>query len=91
MAEPRTVASWILGGLALAALVAMAPFFLASGLVAPIWASLLLILLWLTLLGTGVVLLSRRRPLWVLPLPLLAALIWFGALTLGERLLGWSA
>lgn len=91
MAEPKTVASWILGGLALAALVAMAPFFLASGLVAPIWASLLLIVLWLALIGTGIVLLSRRRPLWVLPLPLLAALLWFGALTLGERLLGWSA
>lgn len=91
MAEPKTVASWILGGLALTALVAMAPFFLASGLVAPIWASLLLIVLWLALIGTGIVLLSRRRPLWVLPLPLLAALIWLGAMTLGERLLGWSA
>jgi hypothetical protein len=33
----------------------------------------------------------RRRPLWTLPLPVIAAVIWFGGLSAGEAWLGWTA
>lgn len=62
----------------------------ASGLVAPLWAIVLLYVAWAAL-GLALWRASRTRP----PLMLLGApgvlALWFAALTAGERLLGWTA
>ena len=75
---------------AMLALVAMAPFYLASGLMAPPWAIAILVVVWLALFGLGCVW-FRRRPLWTLALPLIALIVWFGGLSAGEALWGWTA
>jgi hypothetical protein len=87
--EGRT-ARYVLAALALAAMLALAPFFLASGLMAPGWAVTLFLVVWLGLFLLGVVWI-RRRPLWVLPLPFVAALIWLGGMSAGGAWLGWTA
>lgn len=81
---------WLLGWLGLAALFAVLPFYLSSGLLAPGWAIAVLLIVWLALLAAAIQLLRSRRPLWVLPIPLVAGLIWFGAISAGERWLGWT-
>src|SRR3954465_15538836 len=75
-AMPREghTARYVLAALALAALLALAPFFLASGLMAPGWAVTVFLAIWLGLFVLGLVWI-RRRPLWVLPLPFVAALV----------------
>jgi hypothetical protein len=87
--EPRTVLKYVLGGLALAATVALAPFFVASGLMAPGWAVALFVAVWLTLVVLGV-LWIRRKPLWVVPIPFAAAAIWLGGMSAGGAWLGWT-
>lgn len=63
--------------------------YLFSGLLAPLWAVAILVLIWLAL---GVLLVKTRgnspRDLWA---PVLAAAIWLGAMSAGDALLGWSA
>jgi hypothetical protein len=81
---------WFLGWLGFAALLAMLVFYAASGLLAPGWAVVLLLLVWLALVAVAAVLLRRRHPLWVLLTPIAAWLIWFAALTAGEKWLGWT-
>ncbi len=80
----------VLAGIALALVVALAPFFLASGLVAPLWAVIIFSVVWVGLVGLGVRWV-RRHPLRVLPLPFVAAALWIGGVSLGEALLGWTA
>jgi hypothetical protein len=60
---------------------AVLPFYAAAGLLAPGWAVALLLLAWALLAAALVVLVRRRSPL----------ALWFGALTVGEQLLGWTA
>ena len=74
---------------AMLALVALAPFYFASGLMAPPWAITVLVVVWLALFGLGCVW-FRRRPLWTLALPLIALIVWFGGLSAGEAWLGWT-
>lgn len=81
---------WALGWLGLAALLATLVFYAASGLLAPAWAVILLLLIWLALLATAIRLLTLRRPLWVPLTPVAAWLIWFATLTAGESWLGWT-
>ncbi|HET6697515.1 MAG TPA: hypothetical protein VFG88_00370 [Nocardioidaceae bacterium] len=71
-------------------LLATLPFYAASGLVAPLWAIVLLLAFWLWLL-VMCVRWWRAHPLRVLTAPLLAVLVWYAALTLGETVLGWTA
>lgn len=87
--DAGTVTRFVLGALALVALAALAPFFLASGLMAPTWAVLLFAAVWLALFAAGCVWI-RRRPLRVIPLPFIAAAVWFGGMTAGGELLGWT-
>jgi hypothetical protein len=81
---------WALGWLALAALLLTGFFYASSGLLAPAWAVAVLLVIWLLLLIAAVQFLRIRRPLYVLPVPVAAWLIWFGALSAGESWLGWS-
>lgn len=89
-ADRARVASLVAAGLALAALAVIGVFYAASGLVAPLWAVIMLMIVWVLFVVLGIRW-FRRRPLWVLSLPAVAVLVWFAVLTLGEHLLGWTA
>jgi hypothetical protein len=81
---------WALGWAGFAAFLATLFFYAAAGLLAPGWAVVLLLVVWVALLAVAIWLLRSRRPLFVLPLPVASWLIWFGALTAGESFLGWT-
>jgi hypothetical protein len=87
MQRPR--ARHIVAAVAMLALLVLAPFFFAAGLLAPAWAVVLLALVWLTLFVLGC-LWFRRHPWRTLPLPVVAAIVWFGGLSAGEAWLGWT-
>ena len=80
----------ILAAVAMLAMLAKAPLYFASGLLAPRWAAVLFILVWLVLFGLGCFW-FRRRPLWVLGVPVVAAAVWFGGMSAGDVFLGWTA
>lgn len=62
-------------------------FYISSGLIAPLWAVLLLIAIWLVL---AVVLVRRRHTgARTLLIPVVAAATWFVAISAGEMFLGW--
>lgn len=82
----RQVAGWI----GLAGLLPVLLLYAVSGLVAPLWAVIGLVVVWVVLLVAGIRL-RRRQPLRVLLLPILGFAIWFGVVSLGELLLGWTA
>jgi hypothetical protein len=65
-------------------------WYAASGLVAPGWAVIGLLVVWAAL---SVVLwrLARRRSAWALAIPVLDAAIWFAVISIGEALLDWTA
>ena len=65
-------------------------FILVSGLVAPLWAVLLMALVWSVLLMVLVTLVGRRS-WWTPVIPVLAAAFCLGTVLLGEALFGWSA
>ncbi len=89
-ADRARVASLVGAGLAMAALAVIGIFYASAGLVAPLWAVVALMIFWGLLVVLGIRW-FRRRPLRVLPLPFVAVLVWLGVVTLGERLLGWTA
>jgi hypothetical protein len=64
-------------------------FTAASGLVAPLWAIVVLIGLWLA----AVLLLvrtARRKPFMTPLVPITNGLLWWGAITAGRAWLGWT-
>ena len=65
-------------------------FYAAAGLVAPLWAVLLLWALWLVLLWV-LVRVWRRRPLLSLVVPVVAIALFFAAISAGEAFLDWTA
>lgn len=83
----RFVIAVVIGG---AAQLGVGFFYLLSGLVAPTWAVVVLLLWWVVLTAVGVRLARRRSPLGLL-VPLVAAVSWWTAITLGGRYLGWVA
>jgi hypothetical protein len=85
----KRTASYVGAAVAMLALVALAPFYFAAGLLAPLWAVVVLVVVWVTLFVLGCVW-FRRHPLWTLPLPVVALLVWWGGLSAGEALLGWT-
>jgi len=87
--DTRTVVKYVLGVLALVAMLVLAPFFVASGLMAPGWAVVVFGVVWVALFVLGC-LWIRRKPLWVIPLPFVAAAIWLGGMSAGGAWLGWS-
>lgn len=80
----------VVAGLGVLGLVAALPFYVASGLVAPLWAIGVLLLIWVVL-AICALRWFTRRPWAVLALPFVAAGVWFGAISFGERVLGWQA
>ena len=80
----------MLGGIALALTVALAPFFVASGLMAPGWAVAAFIAVWAALVVLAA-LWIRRHPLRVVPVPFIAAALWLGGMSAGGAWLGWTA
>lgn len=88
--DPSRVLRYLAAGLGMVALAVVGFFYLASGLVAPLWAVVVLMAIWIGLAVIGIIW-FRRHPLRVLALPVAAAAIWWIAITLGERLLGWTA
>jgi hypothetical protein len=93
MAEKRTAHQSPARGIVLAVALALhsgaAFFYLASGLLAPLYAIILLWIVWLVLLAV-LIALWRRRPWWSLIVPPVALGLWYVTLTLGEQLLGWT-
>jgi hypothetical protein len=65
-------------------------YYASSGLVAPLWAIVVLGVWWVVLLVIAWRLL-RERPALVLAVPAVAWITWFLAIAAGERLLGWTA
>ena len=80
----------MIGAVALALTVALAPFFIASGLMAPGWAVAAFIAIWVGFVVLGA-LWIRRHPLRVVPVPFVAAALWFGGMSAGGAWLGWTA
>lgn len=70
--------------------VAVGFFYAASGLLAPLWAVIALLVIWTGLLVLAIVLL-RRRPAWTLLVPAVAVLIWFATISAGDAWLNWTA
>lgn len=87
-ASRPSVIAYVFGGLALAGLLGMSILFFATGLLAPLWAIICLVAVWLMLLVLGCIWI-RRHPWRVLLLPFIAAAILYGSLIAGEALLGW--
>ena len=84
-----SIIGYVPGGLALAALLAMSIWFIASGLMAPLWAVIGFIAVWVILVVLACVWI-RRHPWRVVLLPVIAALICPGGLRAGAMLLGWT-
>jgi hypothetical protein len=87
---PVSVAARIAWFVGLAGHLAVLVWYLASGLLAPLWAVIGLLVIWAALLIVGLRL-WRTRPVWMLAVPVVAVLIWFGVISAGERFLGWTA
>ena len=83
--EPRRSTLWITG---LLHLLALWPYAI-SGVAAPGWAVLSLLVLW-ALLGIVAVAVHRRWGALAALVPLFAVGLWFLLLTLGEQQLGWT-
>jgi hypothetical protein len=84
-AAPRRATLLLAGALHLLALWPYA----ISGLVAPGWGVAALLAVW-ALLGAAIVPVHRRWGAVAALVPLVAVAGWFGLLTLGEALLGWT-
>jgi hypothetical protein len=65
-------------------------FYLTSGLVAPLWAIVGLLVVWCAL-AMALGRLARRRSFWVLAVPVVAAVVWVAVLSAGGAWLGWTA
>ncbi|GEM_PF-955493 len=83
----RSMVAWWIG---LAGHLAMLVWYAASGLVAPPWAVIGLLVIWAALLLVGLRL-RTTRPVWMLLIPVLDVAIWFGVVSAGDAFLGWTA
>ncbi len=81
---------WAAVAVAVAAHLLVGLLVFASGLLAPLWAVVLLGLVWWAALALGVRWV-RRGAWWFLLVPPVVLLVWFTAVSAGEALLGWTA
>lgn len=90
MEQPKISAGkWALLVVALGLHLVAGVFVLASGLVAPFPAVVLLVTIWAVLGVIGFR--NRRRPLVALMMPVAAAVAWFVVVQGGSMLFGWTA
>lgn len=88
--ERQRILERVVATLGIVGLFGVLPFYAAAGLAAPLWAVVLLMLLWLAFLVTAI----RRFTEWpwaILAMPFVAAAVWWLTMTLGESVLGWQA
>ena len=86
----HSVGALIAGWVGMAGQLATLVWYMASGLLAPGWAVICLLVIWLGLFGLAIYLL-RKNPAWVLVVPVLSAAIWFAVMSAGDAWLGWTA
>jgi hypothetical protein len=65
--------------------------FAVTGLVAPLWGVLVLGVFWVAMLAVAVVLTRRRRAILVPLVPVASLAGWFGFVSLGSAVFGWTA
>jgi hypothetical protein len=87
--SPPNTWTWLLAGLAFIAHVAVGVLYAASGLLAPLWAVVLLDVWWIVL-AVVLVRLARHGSWWTPAVPVVAYGTWWAALTAGEQVLGWT-
>ena len=80
----------VLGVLAGVAHLVPGYFIAVSGLVAPLWAIVLMGVAWL-LLALLLFRMVERRSWWTPAIPVLAMAMWFATITAGGAYLGWEA
>ena len=88
--DGRRILERVVATLGVLGLFGVLPFYVASGLAAPLWAVVLLLAFWLVLLVAAIRWFTLR-PWWILAMPVVAAAVWWLTMTLGESLLGWQA
>ena len=85
----RSVAATVVAVVGWLAMVPVGFFYAASGLLVPgpylflMWAAYVVLLV-------VAVLLTRRRSYWVLAVPVVGAVLWWGVVSAGETWLDWS-
>jgi hypothetical protein len=87
---PAPLWARVVGWIGLVAHLATLVWYAASGLLAPLWAVVLLLVIWAGLLVVAIQLLRSSRPALTILVPLAATAIWFGVLSAGEAWLGWT-
>ncbi|HEX5540580.1 MAG TPA: hypothetical protein VFX60_03300 [Micromonospora sp.] len=80
----------VVGWLGLAGHAFLFFWYVASGLLAPMWAVIGLLVVWMALLAAASRLL-RTRPALVPLVPAAAFLLWVAVISAGEAWLGWTA
>ncbi len=89
--KSRNVIALVAGWVGLLAHLGTLVWYAASGLLAPGWAVIALLVVWAALLVTAIVLLRGSRPAYALIVPVASTVIWFAAISAGEAWLGWTA
>ncbi|MFC7246635.1 hypothetical protein ACFQO7_29495 [Catellatospora aurea] len=90
MADSPSLLAKVVRVLGVLAHLVLLPFYLASGLVAPLWAVIVLVAVWAALLVLAIRW-WRTRPLLVPLAPVVALAVWFAGISAGEAWLGWTA
>ncbi|WP_437317900.1 hypothetical protein [Sorangium sp. So ce385] len=88
--ELQRRASQIVPWVGIAVHLVIGPAYAFAGLLAPLWAVAALWAIWIALLVMAIRV-RGSRPWLAAATPLMSAAVWLGLLTLGERLLGWTA
>jgi hypothetical protein len=78
------------GWLGIVLLLPVLYLYVVSGLMAPMWAIVVLVACWFVL-GLCAVRWVRRRPRVVRALPFVGVALWIAVISLGEAFLGWTA
>ena len=81
---------WVTAILTVLGMLGALLLYVASGLLAPLWAMGGLLVLWLVL-SIVAVRLHPRHSAWALLVPVAAVVVLVAVLTAGQRLLGWTA
>lgn len=88
---PPAARGWrLLGWLGVLGHLAIGFWYAASGLVAPAWAVVVLLVIWVAM-SVVVWRWMGSRPGWVVIVPIIEAAIWFAGVSAGDAFLDWTA